>query len=67
MTATLVGAHFLAGSILTLLLPVGLVVLVALYWGLLLRRRSTGARSGRSSRPHGSACRPTTRLASPSG
>jgi hypothetical protein len=47
MTATLVGAHFLAGSILTLALPVGLVVLVALYWGLLLRRRSTGARSGK--------------------
>jgi hypothetical protein len=47
MPATLVGAHFLAGSILTLVLPVGLVVLVALYWGLLLRRRSTGARSGK--------------------
>ena len=28
-------------------LPVGLVVLVGLYWGLLLRRRSTGARSGK--------------------
>jgi hypothetical protein len=47
MTATLVAAHFLAGSLLTLLLPVGLVVLVGLYWGLLLRRRSTGARSGK--------------------
>ena len=47
MTATLVAAHFLAGSLLTFLLPVGLVVLVGLYWGLLLRRRSTGARSGK--------------------
>jgi len=37
MTAVL-AAHFLAGSLLTLLMPVGLVVVVILWWALLLRR-----------------------------
>jgi len=40
-------SHFLAGSILTLALPVGLLVAVGIYWALLLRRRSAGARSGK--------------------
>ena len=31
-------SHFLAGSILTLALPVGLLVAVGIYWALLLRR-----------------------------
>jgi hypothetical protein len=43
----LVASHFLAGSILTLVLPVGLVIAVTVYWVLLLRRRSPGARSGK--------------------
>ena len=43
----IVAAHFLAGSILTLVLPVGLLVLIGIYWALLLRRRSAGARSGK--------------------
>ena len=38
----IVASHFLAGSILTLVLPVGAVVAVGVYWGLLLRRRSSG-------------------------
>ena len=33
--------------ILTLALPVGLLVAVGIYWALLLRRRSAGARSGK--------------------
>lgn len=43
----ILASHFLAGSLLTWALPVGLVILVGLYWGLLLRRRSTGARTGK--------------------
>jgi len=35
-------ASFLAGSILTLLLPVGLLIAVAVWWGTILRRRSGG-------------------------
>ena len=37
---TIVASHFLAGSILTLVLPVGLLILVGIYWAVLLRRRS---------------------------
>lgn len=44
MTAP-IAAHFLAGSLLTLFLPVGLVVLVALYWALLVRRGSRRKRN----------------------
>ena len=40
-------SHFLAGSLLTLALPIGTLVAVGLYWALLLRRRSAGARSGK--------------------
>jgi hypothetical protein len=43
----IVASHFLAGSILPLVLPVGLLVLVGIYWALLLRRRSAGPRSGK--------------------
>ena len=35
-------SHFLTGAILTLLIPVGLLVAVAIYWWMLLRRRSPG-------------------------
>jgi hypothetical protein len=38
-------SHFLAGAILTLVLPVGVVAAVGLYWWLLLRRRAPGARA----------------------
>ena len=38
----IIASHFLAGSILTLVLPVGAVVAVGVYWALLLRRRSSG-------------------------
>jgi len=34
-----IAAHFLAGSILTLVLPVGLLVVVAAWWMMILRRR----------------------------
>jgi hypothetical protein len=43
----IVASHFFAGAVLTLVLPVGLVVLVGLYWTLLLRRRSAGSHSGK--------------------
>lgn len=43
----IVASHFLAASLLSLLLPVGVLVVVGLYWALLLRRRSAGARSGK--------------------
>ena len=43
-----VASHFFAGSLLTLLMPVGLLVLVGLYWALLVRRRSAGARTGKT-------------------
>ena len=42
----IVASHFLAGSILTLVLPVGFLIVVGIYWAVLLRRRSAGARSG---------------------
>jgi hypothetical protein len=35
-------ASFLAGSLLSLLLPVGLLAVVLLWWGTILRRRSGG-------------------------
>jgi hypothetical protein len=43
----IVASHFFTASLLTLLLPVAVLVLVGLYWALLLRRRSAGARSGK--------------------
>ena len=44
---TLLASHFLTGEILTLVLPVGVLVAVGVYWWILLRRRSPGARSGK--------------------
>jgi hypothetical protein len=44
---TILASNFLAGAILTLVLPVGALVAVGIYWALLLRRRSAGARTGR--------------------
>ena len=35
-------ASFLAGSILTLVLPVGLLIAVGIWWGAIMRRRSRG-------------------------
>ncbi len=43
----IVASHFLAGSILTLVLPVGFLIVVGIYWAVLLRRRSAGAGSGK--------------------
>lgn len=40
-------SHFLTGAILSLLLPVGLLVAVGIYWWALLRRRAPGARTGK--------------------
>lgn len=42
-----VAAHFLAGAILTLVLPVGLLIAVGIYWWTLLRRRASGADTGK--------------------
>jgi cytochrome c-type biogenesis protein CcmH/NrfF len=44
---SILASHFLAGSILTLVLPVGLLVVVGIYWAVLLRRRAAGARSSK--------------------
>lgn len=44
----ILASHFLAGSLLSWALPIGLLVLIGLYWTLLLRRRSPGARSGKT-------------------
>jgi hypothetical protein len=43
-----VASHFFAGSLLTLLMPVGLLILVGLYWAWLIRRRSAGTRAGKT-------------------
>jgi hypothetical protein len=43
----MLASHFEAGSILTLVLPVALLIAVGIYWALLLRKRSSGARSGK--------------------
>jgi hypothetical protein len=36
----IVAEHFLAGSLLTMLLPIGLLVGVLAYWAFILRKRS---------------------------
>jgi cytochrome c-type biogenesis protein CcmH/NrfF len=41
------GSHFLAGSLLSWAMPIGVLILVGIYWALLLRRRSPGARTGK--------------------
>ena len=38
----LIASHFLAGSVLTLVLPVGLFILICIYWAIVLRRRPGG-------------------------
>jgi hypothetical protein len=43
-----IASHFFAGSLLTLLLPVGLLIVVGLYWAVLLRRRSAGSQTGKT-------------------
>jgi cytochrome c-type biogenesis protein CcmH/NrfF len=43
----ILASHFLAGAILSWALPIGLLVLIGVYWLLLLRRRSPGARTGK--------------------
>ena len=42
-----IASHFLAGSILSLVLPAAALVAVGVYWWVLLRRRTPGARSGK--------------------
>lgn len=37
-----VTASFLTGSILSLVLPVGLLVVVVIWWGAIMRRKSRG-------------------------
>jgi hypothetical protein len=44
---TPLAAHVLTGEVLTWAFPIALVLVVGLYWGLLLRRRSAGARTGK--------------------
>ena len=43
----MLASHMLTGEILTWAIPVGLLLVVGLYWSLLLRRRATGARTGK--------------------
>lgn len=38
----LMAAHFLAGSILTWAMPILLLIAIAVYWTVLLKRRSRG-------------------------
>jgi cytochrome c-type biogenesis protein CcmH/NrfF len=38
----LIAAHFLAGALLTWAMPIGLLVLVGLWWTVLMKRRSGG-------------------------
>ena len=44
-----IASHFFAGSLLTLLLPVGVLVGVGLYWAWLIKRRSAADRTGKMS------------------
>jgi cytochrome c-type biogenesis protein CcmH/NrfF len=38
----LIAAHFLAGSLLTWAMPIGLLLLIGLWWTVLMKRRSGG-------------------------
>jgi len=42
----ILGSHFLAGALLSGALRLGVLLIAGLYWGLLLGRRSAGARTG---------------------
>ncbi len=44
----IVASHTLTGELLTWALPVGLLVVIVVYWAVLLHRRSPGTRSGKS-------------------
>lgn len=44
---SILASHFQAAAILSLVIPVGLLVAVGIYWALLLRRREAGARTGK--------------------
>ncbi len=35
-------AHFLTGSLLTWAMPIGLLIVIAVWWSVLLKRRSSG-------------------------
>jgi hypothetical protein len=39
----LIASHFLAGSLLTWAMPIGLLLAIAIYWIVLLRRSGGGA------------------------
>jgi hypothetical protein len=43
----LLATHFLTGAILSLVIPLGALIAVGIYWWILLRRRTPGARSGK--------------------
>lgn len=43
----IVASHFLLGEVLTWALPIALLIAVGVYWAMLLRRRSAGARTGK--------------------
>jgi cytochrome c-type biogenesis protein CcmH/NrfF len=43
----IVASHFLTGALLSWAMPIGLLLVVGIYWALLLRRRAAGARTGR--------------------
>lgn len=47
LATPVLAAHFLAGAILSWAMPIALLCLVGVYWLLLLRRRSAGARTGK--------------------
>lgn len=38
-----IASHFLAGSILSWAMPIGLLIAIAIYWMVLLKRRSGGS------------------------
>ena len=42
---TVIASHYLAGSLLTWAMPIGLLVIVGVYWTLLVRRRSAPPRA----------------------
>ena len=35
-------AHFLAGAMLTWLMPIGLLIAIVIWWSMLMKRRSNG-------------------------
>jgi hypothetical protein len=51
MKQQVIAGHFLTGSILTLVLPVGLLALIALYWMLVLRRTDLDEEEPGSEKP----------------